>query len=354
MAGVFISHSSHDKAFVRNLAASLLAEGIPVWLDSWELDLSDPLAIRIEQGIGDSSLFVVVVSKQSILSGWVERELRNALARERQIGRRFVFPIKIDDCQTPDFMEERIYADFKHGFSHPFSLLVSALDRQGARTLVPDSTQEIICLSFTKETDLDQARFLNNVESFRRRHPKARLEPEQIMVIEDQEYIDLKLRLHARIDSVHQEKWWSPDFELELKRIPQHIQEEERILCKGVASIINSAAGAFHLREVIHWFSKFTRSRLCYSLYRSQNPDGKSIHYGKNCGSVWGSYSKDEIAIFYEIAGAFQVDAWSTKYHPTYQSLYIGLEQLRDPELQERGSIPHASGLDDYCLNEAF
>lgn len=354
MAGVFVSHSSHDKPFVRNLAASLLAEGIPVWLDSWELEIGDPLLSRIERGIQGTSLFVVVVSRKSIESGWVERELRTALAREVQTGRQFVFPIKIDECPTPDFMEERVYADFKHGFSRPFSLLVSALEKHGARSLIPNASEEIICLSFTKETSLDQYRFLKNLESFRQRHPKAQIEPKQVKVIDDHEYINLKLRLHARIDKIQEEKWWTPDFELELKRIPEHVQAGEKILCKGVASIINSPVGAFHLRESLHWFLKFTRSRLCYLLYRSQNPDLETLQYGKDSGKVWGMSSKNEIADFYGIEGVFQVDAWSTKYHPSYETVYIGLEQLRDSEYRQRGSIPYASGLDSYCMNEAF
>ena len=354
MAGVFISHSSYDKPFVRNLAASLLAEGIPVWLDSWELDVGDPLLSRIESGIRGSSLFIVVISRRSVESGWVERELRTALMQESKTGSKFIFPIKIDECQTPAFMEERIYADFKNSFSHPFSALVSALERSGARSLLPKAHEEIICLSFTNETNVDQARLLKNVESFQKRHPSAKVETNQVKVVDDQEYLYLKLRLHARIDRIHEEKWWSPEFELELKRIPDQIRIEERILSKGIASIVNSEAGVFHLREALHWFLRLVRSRLCYSLYRSQNPDSNLIHYGKECGVVWGQYSKSEIAKFFGIEGVFQVDAWSTKYHPIYQSVYIGIEQLRDEEYRKRGSIPYASGLEDYCSNDAF
>ena len=173
-------------------------------------------------------------------------------------------------------------------------------------------------------------------------------------VVDDQEYLDLKLRLHARIDRIQEEKWWSPEFELELKRIPDNILIEEKILSKGVACIVNSEAGAFQLRETLHWFLKLVRSRLCYSLYRSQNPDSSLIHYGKECGAVWGPYSKSEVAQFYGIKDMFHVDAWSTKYHPIYQPVYIDIQQLRDEEYRERGSIPYASGLEDYCSNDAF
>lgn len=354
MAGVFLSHSSFDKPFVRNLAASLLAEGIPVWLDSWELDVGDPLLSRIEGGIKGSSLFIVVVSRRSVESGWVERELRTALLQESKTGRKFIFPIKVDECQTPAFMDERIYADFKHGFSYPFSVLLSALERSGARSFCPKAHEETICLSFTNETNVDQSRLLKNIASFQKRHPSTKLEPDQVKVVDDQEYLDLKLRLHARIDRIQEEKWWSPEFELELKRIPDNILIEEKILSKGVACIVNSEAGVFQLRETLHWFLKLVRSRLCYSLYRSQNPESSLIHYGKECGAVWGPYSKSEVAQFYGIKDMFHVDAWSTKYHPIYQPVYIDIEQLRDEEYRKRGSIPYASGLEDYCSNDAF
>src|SRR4051794_37626109 len=99
MSNVFISHSSHDKPFVRRLAVALLAEGIPVWLDNWKIALTDSLTDKIYDGIDESSIVVIVVSKNSIESGWVNRELNAALAKEDQVGRKFVIPIKLDDCK---------------------------------------------------------------------------------------------------------------------------------------------------------------------------------------------------------------------------------------------------------------
>ena len=354
MSGVFISHSSQDKPFVRNLAAALLAEGIPVWLDSWELHVGDPLLSRIESGIKDGALFIVVVSRSSVESGWVERELRTALVHESKAGRKFVFPIKVDECNTPEFMAERVFADFRIGFSYPFSILVSALEKGGARELLPRAHEEIVSLSFTNETNVNQAQILNNVKWFQKRHPSTNLEPKQIKVVDDEDYVRLKLRLHARIDQVHKDKWWSPEFELGLKRIPEQIRSEEGILARGVAELVNSDAGFTQLSESLHWFLRLVRSRLCYSLYRSQNPDSDPIAYGKECGAAWGPYSKDDIAKFYGVEDMIQVDAWSTKYYPTYESLYIGVEQLRDDEYRTRGSIPYAGGLEQFCRNDAF
>ena len=69
MANVCISHSSHDKAFVKTLATALLSDGFPVWLDCWELELGDSLPDKIYDGIETSSVILLIVSRHSIESG---------------------------------------------------------------------------------------------------------------------------------------------------------------------------------------------------------------------------------------------------------------------------------------------
>jgi hypothetical protein len=276
------------------------------------------------------------------------------MEHESKVGRRFVFPVKIDDCAPPSFIEERIYADFRSSFSDPLSRLVAALEKNGARTIVPEPNQEVICLSFTKQTNFDRSLFLRNVRAFHARHPGVLMSSDQVKVIDDPEYIALKQRLHARIDNLEHDRWWSRDLESDLKEIPARVQREEERLVAGAVSIVNSDAGPLALGEALHWFLKFTRSRLCYELYRCQYPDPSALKYGKDCGLVWGMYGADEMARFYEVKKVFRVHAWSTKYYPDYESVYIGTDQLHDEVLRQQGSISYASGLEDYCLNEAF
>src|ERR1700742_5379724 len=101
MSNVFISHSSLDKPLVRRLALGLIAEGIPVWLDSWSLEIGDSLLDKIYDGIDDSSIVVLVMSQSAVNSGWVNRELNAALSKEETAGRKFLIPIKTDDCEIP-------------------------------------------------------------------------------------------------------------------------------------------------------------------------------------------------------------------------------------------------------------
>jgi hypothetical protein len=124
---VFLSHSSLDKAFVRRLAVDVRAKGIPVWLDQWELKIGDSLSGKIAQGIGESGWLAVVLSKQSVKSSWVQRELNAALALELRNRNVFVLPLVIDDCDIPLFLLDKLYADFKDSYDHGLEALLKRI-----------------------------------------------------------------------------------------------------------------------------------------------------------------------------------------------------------------------------------
>jgi hypothetical protein len=80
----FISHSSQDDAFVRDLRQALADQGEDGWIDSRELRGGDPLESKIFQAIAEASGYAVVVSPDSLQSDWVGRELKHALKVQRQ------------------------------------------------------------------------------------------------------------------------------------------------------------------------------------------------------------------------------------------------------------------------------
>jgi hypothetical protein len=121
---VFLSHSSADKPFVGRLAADLKSRGVSVWFDQWELKVGDSLTQKIEDGINESGWLVVVLSKKSVVSDWVQKELRAAQARELRDKDVFVLPIIIDDCAIPLFLLDKIYADFRHSYAHGLEYLL--------------------------------------------------------------------------------------------------------------------------------------------------------------------------------------------------------------------------------------
>lgn len=98
MSSLFISHSSQDDAFVRELRAALADHGHDGWIDSRELRGGDPLWPEISKAIDDASAYAVVVSTDGLQSKWVGKELRRALALREERGKdKFpVIPLSLD------------------------------------------------------------------------------------------------------------------------------------------------------------------------------------------------------------------------------------------------------------------
>lgn len=110
---IFISYNQLDKDFVDNLAANLVLLKHNVWVDRWELKVGDSLTEKIERALTTSSAIIVVISQNSVDSGWCRRELTAALVREIEEKRSIVIPCRIDDCEIPLFLRDKLYADFR-------------------------------------------------------------------------------------------------------------------------------------------------------------------------------------------------------------------------------------------------
>lgn len=112
---IFLSHSHKDKVFVRQLAASLERSGLSCWIDEAELNVGDSIIKRIGEGIYESSFVAAVISKNSVTSPWVQKELQMAMTREISGQRICVLPIIIDKCTAllPYFLRDKLYADFR-------------------------------------------------------------------------------------------------------------------------------------------------------------------------------------------------------------------------------------------------
>jgi hypothetical protein len=126
-ARIFLSHSSKDKTFVRKLAEDLISRGVPVWFDEWELKVGDSMNERIGQGIKESAWLAVVLSKNSVESKWVQKELNAALTTELQNKQVFVLPIIIDNCEIPVFLQDKVFADFRRDYDQGLASLLKRL-----------------------------------------------------------------------------------------------------------------------------------------------------------------------------------------------------------------------------------
>jgi hypothetical protein len=111
VAPLFLSHSSTDDGFVRELRQALADLGQEVWIDSRQLKGGDPLWSDIQAAIEAASGVAVLVSPASLQSKWVGKELRHGLRVLRERGREHfaVVPLSLDGTRLgvlEEFFEE--------------------------------------------------------------------------------------------------------------------------------------------------------------------------------------------------------------------------------------------------------
>jgi hypothetical protein len=123
----FISYSSRNQDFAERLYADLQSKGVHCWYAPEDLKIGDRFRRRIDESIRMHDKLLLVLSKDSVESQWVEKEVETAMERERQQGRESVvlFPIKLDDAildeksgWAADIRRTRHIGDFRGWKNH--------------------------------------------------------------------------------------------------------------------------------------------------------------------------------------------------------------------------------------------
>lgn len=99
---VFISHSSQDKDFARLVVEELRRPDMAPWIDSEQVVAGDDILDQLGHGLQSMDVLVFLVSNASLLSRWVELELKYAVTREIDEKRALVQPFIIDDVPKQD------------------------------------------------------------------------------------------------------------------------------------------------------------------------------------------------------------------------------------------------------------
>src|SRR4051794_5640482 len=129
MVTVFISHSSKDKPFVRQLVDALSKAGIPTWLDEIQIRVGDSIPDRLADGIDKCNLFCLVISPNSNASPWVQREMNSYLPK--MIGKQGkILPCLIEKVPLPRLLSDLKYADFSQSFDDGLRELLRVLEFQ--------------------------------------------------------------------------------------------------------------------------------------------------------------------------------------------------------------------------------
>jgi len=113
---VYLAHASEDKDIARPLAEGLVTRGIDVWYDNWEIGYGDSLRRKMEEGLGNCTHFVVLLTEKSIQKPWVNEEIDAGLmsaveGSAKFIGLRRNLPLS---SVTP-FLRMRLTPEFQPG-----------------------------------------------------------------------------------------------------------------------------------------------------------------------------------------------------------------------------------------------
>lgn len=96
---LFICHASEDKDDVAlPLADALIAKGLRVWYDDFELTVGDSLSSKIDEGLAKSSFGVVILSPSFFSKHWTRTELEGLRAKEISSGKT-ILPVWHNVCR---------------------------------------------------------------------------------------------------------------------------------------------------------------------------------------------------------------------------------------------------------------
>ena len=119
---IFMSYSRRELGFVDDLVSKLEGEGYKVWLDYRVLIPGTPWKGQIAKGLNDADTVLLVVSKASIASEYVELEWRHFLETNKR-----VILLIFEAVDIPKELEKYEWVDFRGSYKAGLKELFSQL-----------------------------------------------------------------------------------------------------------------------------------------------------------------------------------------------------------------------------------
>jgi hypothetical protein len=93
---LFISYSHRDGEYVDKVGGYLNQKGIRYWRDIHKA-IAGPLEQQADRAIRQNPTVLLILSKYSLKSDWVEHEVRTARELGKELGRHVLCPVALDD-----------------------------------------------------------------------------------------------------------------------------------------------------------------------------------------------------------------------------------------------------------------
>jgi hypothetical protein len=279
---VFVSHSTADKADAFRLASELAQHDIPIWIDSREIDIGESLTSRISEGIDKSTWFLLLVSPNSLASGWVAKELNAARSKERQLDRTLILPVLIQTAVLPGELSDRLYVDLSDGYLQHIERLVSRLKDDGYADDV-SITDLLVPLTLTRGKFLSKQRLESRMDSIKTAfgpsptRESSSIQPSQMLLPYDESYMRLRSKLARRIERFDTDDYYSPQLFDILQSLYDEANRADSALRVYLASILNLLLGSvsvpFSPIDACYWVTLLFRTVMLSDAFAGQSPD---------------------------------------------------------------------------------
>lgn len=125
---IFLSHSSADKDFTDKLHNLLDLSGLHVWYDEKKLTGNVRLSTDLPKYLEECEAFIVVLSKNSYQSTWVQDEYGYARTLKEKSELKAIIPLVIDDCEISGFSTNYKWIDCREGITlNSFFFILASL-----------------------------------------------------------------------------------------------------------------------------------------------------------------------------------------------------------------------------------
>jgi len=108
---VFLSHSTKDKDFVQRLADALIGAGFTPWLCEVDIEKNENFVAKIEDGLTQCDVALVVWSPDAAISNWTKEEWTSVLAQQVAEQKIRLGIVLLRDHPLPQLLRTKNYID---------------------------------------------------------------------------------------------------------------------------------------------------------------------------------------------------------------------------------------------------
>lgn len=273
MSHIFISYSRRDIEFCKMLEKDLENKEFQVWRDQSDIRGGEDWARAIESGVSQAYALLVLVSKHSIRSEWVRKEIEFG-----QIGEIDVIPLPLDDSDIPAEISESQAINFKGAnksdgprfrkeYDVRFADLVRSLQRLNPRSIYvnqlrspnpaqradavralsnkPDASNESTLVDILREESEPLVRFELTKALGKAQSTQAR-EPIENLLTDDTQSADVRAAAATALGRIHDRSSIGP--------LADRLADDDRFVRASAARALGELQAQGRIRELTNLF----------------------------------------------------------------------------------------------------